>query len=198
MLDEWIRKNREDREGEKVFFQGKKSKYLLVIIICIGLLALIWPGTRSEQPEQRVLQEANSNKAVDSADSLKAQLVAELESILSQIEGAGTVKVSLILSSDGIKTYASNVRKESRETEENDSKGGEKRISEESVSQDLAVSAGDPLLIEEKFPEVLGVLVVADGAGIPAVRERLADATATLLNISIHKVRVMSREGGEK
>ena len=46
------------------------------------------------------------------------------------------------------------------------------------------------------MPEILGVLVVADGAQDPQVKENLAQATATLLDISPHRVRVMPREGG--
>jgi len=155
---------------------------------------LIWPVTRSEQPKHKTLQEA-SPQITNSESDVKFRLTADLESILSQIEGAGTVKVSITLSSGGVKTYANNIRKESRETEEVDSKGVNKKINEESIVQDLAVSSGSPLLIEEKIPEILGVLVVADGAKIPAVKEKLTNATVTLLNISPHKVRVMSREG---
>ncbi|HCF51291.1 MAG TPA: stage III sporulation protein AG, partial [Syntrophomonas sp.] len=52
------------------------------------------------------------------------------------------------------------------------------------------------LLVEEKTPEVLGVLVVAAGASNVAVKEQLSSATATLLNIPLHRVMVVAGKGG--
>ncbi|MGI6412485.1 MAG: hypothetical protein ACOXZ5_02285 [Syntrophomonadaceae bacterium] len=192
MLDEWIRKTKNADDGEKrTLFAGKNRKYVLIILICIGLLALLWPtGHRSQltTPLPASLEVEPQNKPA---------YTMELESILSQIEGAGEVKVSITLASDGVKTYATNVRNEMRETKESDSKGVTKSSREENQTQDIAVSSGNPLLIEEKYPEVLGVLIVSDGASSPLVQEKLVNAAATLLNISAHKVRVMPRKGGE-
>ncbi|NLG32434.1 MAG: hypothetical protein GX550_02840 [Syntrophomonadaceae bacterium] len=190
MLDEWIRKTKDTDGEKKTLFTGKNRKYVLIILICIGLLALLWPTSNRSQltPLPASLEVESQNRPA---------YTMELESILSQIEGAGEVKVSITLVSDGVKTYATNVRNETRETKESDSKGVTKNSREENLSQDIAVSSGNPLLIEEKYPEVLGVLIVSDGASSPVVQEKLVNATATLLNISSHKVRVMPRKGGE-
>lgn len=187
MLYEWIRGENNDGEGRPPF-PGKKSKYILVIAICLGLLALIWPVTRTDKA-------SNNNTAVRSSDISSAkkfnrELASELESILSSIDGAGKVKVSISLASGGLKTYAANTRNESRSIEESQN-GVNKKTTETNVARDLAVSAGAPLLIENKTPEVMGVLVVAEGATSPIVQEKLVQATATLLNISPHQVCVM-------
>jgi stage III sporulation protein AG len=186
MLYEWIRGENNDGEGRPPF-PGKKSKYILVIAICLGLLALIWPVTRTDK--------ASNNTAVRSSDISSAkkfnrELASELECILSSIDGAGKVKVSISLASGGLKTYAANTRNESRSIEESQN-GVNKKTTETNVARDLAVSAGAPLLIENKTPEVMGVLVVAEGATSPIVQEKLVQATATLLNISPHQVCVM-------
>ena len=73
----------------------------------------------------------------------------------------------------------------------------EQRVLEQRISHDLAVSGGIPLLFEEKAPEVLGVLVVAEGAADVAVKEQLSKATATLLNIPLHRVMVVAGKGGQ-
>lgn len=192
MLDEWIRRSQDKGEDKQSFLKGKKNRYIIVIVICLGLLALLWPVSKVEKSAAPLIA---TGKAVTAEGSVKAQLSAELESILSEIDGAGQVEVALTLSSEGEKTYASNRRDEKRETEEIQAQGSKKMSREENLVQDLAVSAGSPLLIEDKFPEVLGVLVVADGANQKAVQEKLSDATATLLNISANKVRVMPRKG---
>lgn len=193
MLDEWLRKS-QDGPGRNSWFSGKKNRYILVILICFGLLALIWPVSKVEKKPPAP---ASGEYQRQEAKSIKSQMAGELEAILSEINGAGKVEVSLSLSSDGHKTFASNRRDEKRETEESQARGIKKNSSEESRVEDLAVSSGAPVLVEERFPEVLGVLVVADGGGRAEVKERLTDATATLLNISPHRVRVMPRKGGE-
>lgn len=188
MLEEWIRgKQDPDQENE---YQGWKkwSRYLLAIVICIGLLALIWPMGKNQPSPVAV-------KAVPSSvDQARDKLSAELQSILSQVDGAGQVGVSITLSSNGLKNYASNTKNEIRETSEQDRTGGDRKIREENLTSDVAVSGGSALLVEEKAPHILGVLVVAEGARDAAVKERLTDATATLLNISPHQVRVVPRK----
>lgn len=193
MLDEWIRGNGSEEKSHTSWMTGPKGRWLLVIVICLGLLALLWPGSRSQpSPAQGKPQIADQNDS----GRIKEKMQAELEFILSQIAGAGTVEVSLTLSSEGQRSYVTNDRNERREIEENEGGSGKRQTLEETFTRDLAVSSGNPLLVEEKSPEVLGVLVVADGAGDPRIQERLTQATATLLDISAHKVQVLPREGG--
>lgn len=189
MLDEWIRTWKSD-SGEGSLLKGR-GKYLIVVIVCLGILALLWPEDRNENTE-KVVPASSSQERTGYA--INEQMSAALEGILSKISGAGRVEVSLTLASEGIKTYATNDRNEKRTIEEKDAKGGNKLTREENATQDLATSGSTPLLIESKTPEVIGVLVVADGASDAAVRENLANATATLLNIPLYKVRVMPRE----
>lgn len=192
MLEEWLRgkgtRNRSETGGG--WTNKPISKYIMIGAVCLGLLALIWPMGRNNSSV--AVREVSAGKS--DASSMKSEMSANLESILSKVEGAGRVEVSLSLASDGLKSYASNSRDESREITEGSSSSGSKLTSEETKVRDLAVSSGNPLLVENKTPEILGVLVVADGADTPEVAERLMEATATLLNISPHQVSVMPRE----
>ncbi len=191
MLDEWMRKMTGEEE-KKVFANwGKKGKYLVVVAVCLGLLALIWPQGKSV-PQDTAKSASQNSSGVAQA---KANLTGELQNILSQVEGAGKVQVSLTLSSDGLKSYARNTKNERRETQEMDKSGGDRNIKEDNQVSDIAVSGGAALLVEDSAPEVVGVLVVADGAGNGLVKEKLTDATVTLLNISPHQVRVVTRKG---
>ena len=192
MLDEWVRSLTGDNEEGASFFKSKKGRYLIIIAISLGLLALVWkpaPNVDNQSPKE-ILQQLPANSSV------KAQLTQELKIILSQIEGAGEVEVSITLASDGEKSYASNSVDEKREIEESNPQGTVQETVETKRSRDLAVTSGDALLIENKFPQVIGVLVVAEGAKYPVVKERLTAATATLLDIPSHKVSVMPGQGG--
>ncbi len=193
MLEEWMRKKSAAGNGTS-FLRSKKGQYLLIILLCLGLLALVWPVTDSKSNTETDRAE---KAAIDNYSGSSSKINQEVESILAEIEGAGQVDVRITLASSGLKTYAANIRNESRESDESDRQGGSKNSVEHNISQDIAVSSGSPLLIEEKNPEILGVLVVADGGRSPEVREKLTNATATLLNIPVYKVQVMPRKGGE-
>jgi len=191
VLDEWKRKILDNSEQGLWGSWGKRSRYLIVAVVCLGLLTLIWPPSNSSSPETAT-PESLSNEGVALA---KANLAGELENILSQIEGAGKVQVSITLSSDGLKSYARNTKDDRRETAEIDKTGVDRNIKEENQSSDIALSGGAALLIEESAPEIVGVLVVAEGAQNSKVKEQLTDATTTLLNISPYQVRVVARKG---
>ncbi len=188
MLEEWIRGSQVEDDEKRIVDWSKWSRYLLAIVVCIGLLALIWPMGKSQPAKVAVPSSSNS------LNQVKENMSQELQSILSQVEGAGQVGVSITLSSNGSKNYARNSKNEIRETSEQDRNGGDRNIREENMSSDIAVSGSSALLVEEKAPEILGVLVVAEGAGDAAVKEQLTDATATLLNVSPHQVRVVRKE----
>lgn len=192
MLEEWLRGKGVANENKDGGWWSNRpiSKYIMIGAVCLGLLALIWPmGGSSSSVANREVSAAKADSG-----SFKSEMIANLEGILSQVDGAGQVEVSISLASDGLKSYASNSRDENREITEGGSPAGSRLTSEETKVRDLAVSSGNPLLVENKTPEVLGVLVVADGANLPEVAERLLEATATLLNISPHQVSVMPRE----
>jgi stage III sporulation protein AG len=190
MLEEWIRGGKQSTGLS--WFQSKKGKTVLVIVVSVGLLAILWPVGQITPPPA-----APVSVAVETGQGGKSQQIgAQLEHILSQIDGAGTVQVDVMLASEGSREYAHNTREEKRDTSEQQTPGLSKRVVEQSTSLDLAVSAGSPLLVEEKTPEVLGVLVVAEGASNVAVKEQLSSATATLLNIPLHRVMVVAGKGG--
>jgi stage III sporulation protein AG len=187
VIEEWVR-GIYPGKGEEGNSQRKWSRYILVMVICIGMLALIWPMGKN-QPIQ--VPETSSSGSVERAQQKMSR---ELEYILSQVEGAGQVRVSISLNSDGLKSYASNTKKDVRETVEQDNNGGDRQVREENVSSEIAVSGGSALLVEEKAPQITGVLVVADGADDPLVKEELGEATAALLNLSLHQIRVLPRK----
>lgn len=194
-MDEWVREKKTGRNLGS-WLHSKKGQYVLIILISIGLLALIWPPDNSNTQSSNTSPPGGGEQVSGSGASSYAA-AHEIEAILQEIEGAGRVKVSITLASSGEKTFATNTRNERRESNENDRQGGNKESVEHSISEDIAVSSGSPLIVEEKNPEILGVLIVADGARYADVREALINATATLLNIPVHKVQAMPREGGK-
>ncbi|MBQ2894893.1 MAG: stage III sporulation protein AG, partial [Clostridia bacterium] len=56
----------------------------------------------------------------------------------------------------------------------------------------LITLKGEPLLVQTLTPQILGVVVVADGASDPLVRYKIKQAVVTLLDIDICCVQVFS------
>lgn len=124
-----------------------------------------------------------------------------LEEMLSRIEGAGEVKASVNLASTTEMEYAINTTTSNRKTDEKDRQGGSRTITEVNDNGQLVLlresegSKEAPVVVREIKPEVRGVLVVASGAANPLVKSNLIQALQVYLDIPVHRVVVLPREG---
>lgn len=137
----------------------------------------------------------SSNKATDELQDLEKRL----EQILSEIEGAGSVKVMVTGDSDGEVVHAYNENEESKlQEEQNDagsrSQSNEKRMERELVFMDGGTGGRVPVVTQRYRPEVKGVVVVADGAGSSTVRQNILNAVEALLDIPTHRIQVLKRK----
>ncbi|MCH5211836.1 MAG: hypothetical protein J1G06_02365 [Oscillospiraceae bacterium] len=92
-----------------------------------------------------------------------------LSEILSQIGGAGRVSVMI--------SYASTAEKE---------------LAGESEGRTY-ISGGDVVVKKETYPAVRGVIVIADGAGNPEVRQKIMEAAVAVTGAAANHVCVYSR-----
>lgn len=147
---------------------------------------------------------AAPNAAQETPAGLEAALAGELEAILSGVEGAGRVRVQVALDGGVERVFALDRTLNATTTEERDRSGG-LRVITQNDAQDkvVAVQGGggqEPLVRQVLRPKVRGVLVVAEGAGDPAVRDTLARAVQTALGVPLHQVTVLAGRtsgGGE-
>lgn len=119
-----------------------------------------------------------------------------LAAILGQIAGAGRVSVTLTYADRGQTEYAVNMNNTRRETEEQ--ADGELRATREEVQSEEPVlldANRNALVLREMEPQVLGVLVVADGAGDGNVRRVITEAVVGLLGVPAHRVIVCQGQG---
>jgi stage III sporulation protein AG len=120
----------------------------------------------------------------------------ELAQVLSGIEGVGRVRVEISFKSDGFRAYASNDRVETRKTEERAKDGTIRNITEENTNRELVMANSSPVLEEVKTPEVVGVLIIAEGADDPAIQEQVVNAVTGLMGISASRVTVLPMNKG--
>ncbi len=157
----------------------KNTQYLLMAVLMLALVVLSWPILFSSG--------SSSKDAASTATSAfdPKQETAALEKILSSISGAGQVKVMI--------TYAGDVEKvpvydNTTTSSTVDSDSGS--TTNESKSTKTVSGSGDVVVLTEKRPEVVGVVVVAKGANSLSVKLALSRAVQTALNVEASKVEV--------
>jgi stage III sporulation protein AG len=99
--------------------------------------------------------------------------------ILSKIKGAGRVDVMI--------TYASGIEYEYAYETKTQTIAGVT-----TTTTELVYSQGRPIVINEKAPKIKGVVVVAQGAGSPAVRMEILKAVQTLLNVGQGQIEIFA------
>lgn len=167
----------------------------LIGVVALLALQLIWPGEKTSTPlSPSTLVEAQPSSATTSLDKIsqyRQELEQQLCQLLTEIKGVGKVNVMLALKSGPEAVPAMNLQTSQKTTEEKDSNGGTRLTKEESQSNNLATSNSELLLLQEKLPSVLGVVVVAQGAESASIRLELVRAVQTICNVPPHLVQVL-------
>lgn len=113
-----------------------------------------------------------TNDTVEIADETRGE-EERLSGILSQIDGAGRVSVMI--------SYESTM---------------EKDIAYDGDMERAVTSGGDVVVRREIYPGVKGVIVIADGAADPVVRNAIKEAVIAVTGAAANHICVYSR-GGE-
>lgn len=183
-MDQQKQKNNKERPWSRLRQLTDKEKKLffklaLCLLVGIALMYVARGNGGRDQPEAAALPQdqaavAAGNDYYDEEAALEAKLV----TILAQIKGAGAVAVAL--------TFAESVESVYAEEEE-------QAVSTDQSQSSSALAAinDNPVLIKQRLPKVLGVVVVAEGAGDPLVKERLYQAASSLLGLNAAQVAVI-------
>ena len=191
------------------FFKGLKNKnieYFIVILaiaIVIGLLSN-WFQPKNKDQESITVHSSSDETAPSVEEYTIDNQEYRLKRILSSMKGAGEVEVMISYKTGKEIIPAMNTVESSVETEEKDSNGGIRKVSQTDInSQPVSINTSEgakPLITTEVQPEVLGVVVIAEGADDISVRMELQRAVQTVLGISANQVEifVMENRGGRK
>ncbi|HHT70076.1 MAG: hypothetical protein WAO22_04210 [bacterium] len=185
----------------------KIDRYTLVklgLLAGLGLILLIAGQLVKGPAQDRPSSSPSPGSTVASASkqigsvSYQETLELQLANTLSQVRGAGQVLVHLSLEGGNRVTYATNRQEEVRSTEEKAPAGSTVRVSEEKRTEAQLVMAREgnaeyPVVVDEFLPTVRGVLVIAEGAKNPFIKEELSQAVQVVLGLPAHKVKVLER-----
>ena len=152
----------------------RQFKYPALILL-LGLVLILWPG-RQKQPEPEQTAQTVQPEPERSVE-------AELEGILSCIDGAGPVRIFLTKRTGDETVY---------QTDETRNKNADA----ESVASSTVLahgSGGGDVPVERKtvYAEYRGALIVCAGADSPQVRLDLVNAVAGLTGLSTDRITVV-------
>lgn len=130
-----------------------------------------------------ILGGSSNVKAVNKENISTAGLNRQLEQILSQVDGAGKVRVLINYNQSGEKILAYDL----------ESNTNEKESGKENNSKSEVVYDGNkmPVILKEYMPKVEGVIIVAQGGNNENVKKQLIAGTVALLGIDEHKIEVL-------
>ena len=176
---------------------NKKFINNLFIILLVSVIFLIVTNNFLVPKEEDMENPKENTREVsknESEEDYSYYLEKKLTNILTKLNGVGKVNVMVTLENSVEKVTATNTTKNKEETLENDSEGGTREIHREDVTTQVMTRGGDGslLVVKEIKPTVQGVIVVAEGADDPVLKEMLYEAVKTVLGIKGNKVQVYS------
>ena len=155
---------------------GFARKYRYVLLFAALGLALVLVPTRSGASR-------TSAQPPPETEDACAALQSELESALSDIDGAGRVRLVLTWADGGETVYQQDTRS---------SGSGENTSEEATVAAVPSGSSAQQALVSKQLaPKCAGALVVSDGGANAAVRLALTDAVRALTGLRADQITVV-------
>lgn len=179
--------------------------FLILLIIVVIAINLIWKPDESKNSniinseKQFVTQNENSvvlatEQGVTSSEKQEYILQSNLENILSNINGAGKVKVMITYTESSTVQPIYNENINESQTEETDSTGGVRTIAETDSSREVVYTENNgvkvPITEKVTMPKVEGAIVLAEGANDASIKNNIIMAVEAVTGLSTHKIQV--------
>ena len=179
----------------------RKDQLLIFFLVGVLLLVIALPSGTKEKEKDSRHSEIDGEEAVGTQaeeQDYARYLERRLEETLSQLDGAGNVRVMVTLQSSAQKIVEKDTQGERDAITEEDSQGG-RRTSENTSHQETTVYEGmgeksqEPYVSKELTPRVEGVVVLAEGGENALVKRNITEAIQALFGIDTHKIRIMKK-----
>lgn len=178
----------------------QKSTLFLLALAVIGIVFMfISANPQPRQPALPSQQEQSAQTlAAPGRTDYKERLERELADKLRRVRGVRDVSVLVTLESGPIYEYEKDRQTTERSTHEADGAGGLRDVEETTVSSQTVItrnnSGEQAVVTREEQPRIAGVMIVAQGAENPAIKEQITSAVAAALNLPAHRIRVLPME----
>ena len=191
--------------GKKI----RKDQCLIVILLGVLLCVISLPVEKStvksdisDRADDKISEHKQSATGNESADYVR-EWEKKLEESLLYIEGAGQVKVLITLKESEQKILAKDGTEDISETTETDASGGSRRMTENRMEKNTVYTVGErgqdvPYVVKTITPTVEGVVVIAQGADIPRVRQNIIESIQVLFDIDMNKITIVKMKNNNQ
>lgn len=174
----------------------KKNQIFMILLAGVLLVIIAFPVKQEPVLQDTGEGQKEAAQTVQQAEGGTDALERKLVSALGKVQGVGKVEVMLTRKSSGQKIVEKDKPVSDKTTDEKDNEGGnrvtkESTLGEETVYAQDGSGAKDPYVIEELEPEIVGVVVVAEGGDNPVVVQNITEAVMALFGVEAHKIKVM-------
>ena len=180
---------------ERVFAAVREMKREQWLICGLAGLLLLVIAAPVKQKEQKKTQEKTtvSQTQEQTDDQIRQSYEKQLESVLSQVEGVGAVQVAVAMESTGKKQVEKDSPEDTSTSSEKEDSGTQRSsqtvtTGETTVYEDTGDGGQTP---SSTYPEIRGVIVVAQGGGNPVIVQQIQEAVIALFHVEAHEIKVL-------
>lgn len=182
---------------ERVFaaVRGMKREQWLICGLA-GLLLLVIAAPVKQKEQKKTQEEVTVQSQEPTDDQIRQSYEKQLESVLSQVEGVGIVQVAVAMESTGKKQVEKDSPEDTSTSSEKGDSGTERTsqtvtTGETTVYEDTGDGGQTPYISSSTYPEIRGVIVVAQGGGNPVIVQQIQEAVMALFHVEAHKIKVL-------
>ena len=182
---------------ERVFAAVRRMKREQWLICGLaGLLLLVIAAPVKQKEQKKTQEEVTVQSQEPTDDQIRQSYEKQLESVLSQVEGVGTVQVAVAMESTGKKQVEKDSPEDTSTSSEKGDSGTQRSsqtvtTGETTVYEDTGDGGQTPYISSSTYPEIRGVIVVAQGGGNPVIVQQIQEAVMALFHVEAHEIKVL-------
>lgn len=185
----------------------------LILIFAAGILIVLlsFPGfggsTKSKDTPQKDNSTVDLKNGTNTTSYDENTYITEMENklakVLKKVSGVGAVEVAITIKGSKQRVPLKDNVTEQESLNEVDGEGGSRTDMNVKKEEETILVTGEngnsePYILQEKEPEIEGVVVIAEGGGDALVQMEIMEAVEVLFNVPAHKVKVMKMSNGIK
>ena len=172
---------------ERVFAAVRRMKREQWLICGLAGLLLLVIAAPVKQKEQKKTQEEVTVQSQEPTDDQIRQ---------SYEKQLGTVQVAVAMESTGKKQVEKDSPEDTSTSSEKGDSGTERTsqavtTGETTVYEDTGDGGQTPYISSSTYPEIRGVIVVAQGGGNPVIVQQIQEAVMALFHVEAHEIKVL-------
>lgn len=181
----------------KKFFQKGVKNEKLVLIILGAILVLVMALPVQDKDSKKSTSGTGSDESVSRTEGKDygEYLEDRLTQMLSNVYNVGDVKVMVTLKNTSQKVLEMQGEYAENSMTEEDGEGGKRTSYENSKDEGVVYTEEQnskiPYVVEEKMPEIAGVVIIAQNGDDPVTVSEITQAVEALLSVPTHKIKVL-------